>query len=93
MIVTKDNYESLFPNSGTTFQSIINGRFVPQRKMKKEGSFTQIRYLTVQDMMDIALKRIETDSSYNKTKNKKKWDNIVSQAKNILARETMDKDS
>ncbi len=90
MKITESNFEQLFPKVNTTFKTVTNGRFAPQKTMRQKNSHRLIRYLEPADIKYIAEKRLAADNGPNKENNRKKWEYMI-QASNKLIKEEYEK--
>lgn len=79
-----ENFEDWFPNASTSFATIMNGRFTPNKTMRKGDSFNTIRYLDLNDLIAVSKKRMEQDSSYRREKNAVGWKYLITRAEQLL---------
>ncbi len=87
MKILASNFEYFFPNVNTTFKTITNGRFAPEKSMKEKDSHRRIKYLEPEDLIYIAEKRLKADSGPNKENHRKKWEYIIKISNRLIKEE------
>jgi hypothetical protein len=90
--ITQDNWNELLNNPPMSFKTFLNGTHVAVKKMKKEGSFATIRYVEPEDVIYAMENRIKNQTNFTNRqtqKQKKKWEEVIQNAQNLLDKQAM----
>jgi hypothetical protein len=90
MRVHKHNYDELFPQASMSLSTIVADRFAPIRHMYVNEKM--VRYLDIQDIVDIMERRLKAPYSKSKELNQWRWIKMIKLSQDLIKQEECESD-